>query len=217
MRTRMLKKRRDESVRSIMDAAMEVFAEVGYEGARVDDIADRAGISKSMIYYRVGDKEALYAAVIQDVFGDTAERISENIRQNLSPEEKCRIYIAEFAKAISQRPSFSKIMIREMASGWTNFSEVVVKDLTEILVIVKEIIDEGVREGVFTDINPLVMFLMIIGALLFFNLSLPLRTNFQNLAAGRVDIPDSDSLDVIVSEVQRIALLALKKDYRTCL
>jgi TetR/AcrR family transcriptional regulator len=55
-----LKEKRDESVQRIMNAAIEVFSEMGYSGARIDEIARRARINKAMIYYRIGDKQRLY-------------------------------------------------------------------------------------------------------------------------------------------------------------
>jgi AcrR family transcriptional regulator len=51
----------------ILAAAAEVFAQIGFAGARVDDIAARAGVNKAMLYYHVGDKERLYTAVLVEV------------------------------------------------------------------------------------------------------------------------------------------------------
>jgi TetR/AcrR family transcriptional regulator len=211
MTNKRLKKKQDHSIRMILDAAMEIFAESGYEGARVDEIAKRAGVNKAMIYYRIGDKKTLYEEVIRDVFGDTAERISENIRDELSPEEKFRIYIANVAKTMSQHPSFPRIMMREVASGWTNFSEAVVKDIAGILVIIKDIIDEGIRKGVFIDINPIIVHLMVIGTMLLFNLSVPVRKKFYYHLEGEIDVPDNSSIDNIVPEIQRVMLRILLK------
>jgi len=210
MRTKILKEKRDESIHRILDAAMEVFAEVGYEGARVDEIAKRAGVNKAMIYYRIGDKKTLYEEVIHDVFGDTAERISENIREDFSPEEKFKIYIANIAKTMSQHPSFPRIMMREVASGWTNFNESVVKDIAGILVIIKNIIDEGVKKGVFIDINPIVVHLMAIGTMLLFTLSMPVRKNFYHLLEGNIKVPKDASFEQILPEIEKVMLRALK-------
>jgi TetR/AcrR family transcriptional regulator len=205
-----IKEKRDESVRRILDAAMEVFAEVGYEGARVDEIAKRAGVNKAMIYYRIGDKKTLYEEVIHNVFGDIVERISENIQDEFSPEEKFKIYIANIANTMSQHPSFPRIMMREVASGWTNFSEAVIKDIAGILVLIKGIIDDGVKKGVFIDINPIIVHLMAIGTMLLFNLSMPVRKNFYHLLDGKVNVPDNESFDNIVPQIQRVMLRALK-------
>jgi TetR/AcrR family transcriptional regulator len=211
MTNKRLKEKQDHSIRMILDAAMEIFAESGYEGARVDEIAKRAGVNKAMVYYRIGDKKTLYEEVIRDVFGDTAERISENIRDELSPEEKFRIYIANVAKTMSQHPSFPRIMMREVASGWTNFSEAVVKDIAGILVIIKDIIDEGISKGVFIDINPIIVHLMVIGTMLLFNLSVPVRKEFYYHLEGEIDVPGDSSIDNIVPEVQRVMLRILLK------
>ncbi len=53
-------KKPGKSLENILDAASEAFAESGYAGARVDDIAKRAGINKATIYYNVGNKKELY-------------------------------------------------------------------------------------------------------------------------------------------------------------
>ncbi len=210
MKDNRIKERRDDSVRRILDAAMETFAEVGYEGARVDEIAKRAGVNKAMIYYRIGDKKTLYEDVIHDVFGDMVERISENIRDELSPEEKFRIYLTNIAKTMAEHPTLPRIMMREVASGWTHFSEAVIKDITGILVIVKDIIDEGVKKGVFIDVNPLVVHLMAIGTMLLFNLSTPVRKNFYHLLEGNIKMPENLSFENIVPEIQRMMLRVLK-------
>ena len=55
----------------IIASALAEFAEHGYEGARVDRIADRAGVNKAMIYYHYKGKENLYEKIIRD----TAEGI----------------------------------------------------------------------------------------------------------------------------------------------
>ena len=210
MRIKILKEKRDESIRQITDAAMEVFAGSGYEGARVDEIARRAGVNKAMIYYRIGDKKTLYEKVIHDVFGDTAERIKENIKEDLSPEDKLKTYIANIAETMAQHPPLPRIMMREAASGWTHFSQMVTRDISGILNIISEIIDEGVKEGVFLDIDPIVVHLMVVGTMLLFNMSVPVRENFYRLLKEKTKLPLSGFPDDIVPEIQKMMLRALK-------
>lgn len=50
----------ERSRRALMDAALEEFAAKGYAGARVQDIADRAGVNKQLISYHFGGKQGLY-------------------------------------------------------------------------------------------------------------------------------------------------------------
>ncbi len=53
---------------TILDAASSVFAADGFGGARVDEIARRAGVNKALLYYHVGNKQALYTAVLMRTF-----------------------------------------------------------------------------------------------------------------------------------------------------
>jgi AcrR family transcriptional regulator len=55
----------DRTRAALLDAALEEFAAKGFAGARVRDIADRAGVSKDLIAYHFGGKEGLYLAVQQ--------------------------------------------------------------------------------------------------------------------------------------------------------
>lgn len=58
----------DASQQRILAAATEVFAAQGLDGARVDDIAERAGINKRMLYHYFGNKDELFGAVLDDVY-----------------------------------------------------------------------------------------------------------------------------------------------------
>jgi TetR/AcrR family transcriptional regulator, mexJK operon transcriptional repressor len=61
----------------ILRAACEVFLAQGYEGASVDDIVRRAGVSKPTLYARFPEKRALFVAVVRHVCGEEANRVFE--------------------------------------------------------------------------------------------------------------------------------------------
>ena len=58
----------DASQQRILAAATEVFAAQGLDGARVDDIAERAGINKRMLYHYFGNKDDLFGAVLDQLY-----------------------------------------------------------------------------------------------------------------------------------------------------
>ena len=62
---------------AVLAAAAKVFAEKGFGGARVDEIAARAGVNKAMLYYHVGSKEELYAAVVARVLDGVVAQLAE--------------------------------------------------------------------------------------------------------------------------------------------
>ena len=60
----------DRSQSTILAAARDEFAEYGLGGARVDRIAERAGLNKRLIYYYFADKETLFQAVLEQAYRD---------------------------------------------------------------------------------------------------------------------------------------------------
>jgi len=68
-----------EAKERILDAAEKVFAEMGYDGARVDKIAKEAGVPKSLIYYHYLGKEALLDALMERLFSKGLSHITDEL------------------------------------------------------------------------------------------------------------------------------------------
>ncbi|MBW2064382.1 MAG: TetR/AcrR family transcriptional regulator [Deltaproteobacteria bacterium] len=166
MEKKTLKEKRTDTIRRIKDAAKEVFAEVGFEGARIEEIAKRAGVNKAMIYYRIGDKQALYAAVIHDVFSDILRRITKDIGDDKDPREKLKNYIWNLSLTMEKHPYLPSIMLRELASRAKSLPGVARRDIFQLVGVVTKIFEEGVKKGVFRRTNPLIVHTMIVGAIL---------------------------------------------------
>ncbi|WP_198411128.1 TetR/AcrR family transcriptional regulator [Microbacterium suaedae] len=76
--------------RELLDVASEVFADVGYSGARVDEIAARTRTTKRMIYYYFGGKEQLYIAVLERAYRGIREAEGRIDVAGLEPLEALR-------------------------------------------------------------------------------------------------------------------------------
>lgn len=198
-----------ETVRRILDAAAQEFADTGYEGARVDHIADCAGVNKAMIYYHIGDKKALYTRVLHEVFGDTTAILENSIRSAVIPVEKIRAYIHSIGQTIIKNPLLPRIMMRELASGGRHLPKIVAHDLAEIISLIGNAITRGHREGAFKKIDPLVLHMMVIGGIGYYRASEGIRRDFASLMDERIETKrDADASDLI-NEVEKIVLSAL--------
>jgi len=209
MERKVLREPRDTTAGRIMDAATQVFADVGFAGARVDEIARRAGVNKATIYYHVGDKAALYARVLHDVLGDTAARIARTIGPEQGPEEKLKTYIRGISDAISRHPSIPSIMMRELASGGLHLPNVVAEDMRQVLAVISDILDEGVRKGVFTRSNPALVHLMVIGAVVLSRLAEAMVARHESLRESVTIFPQGAG-DTVIAEAERLVLRALR-------
>ena len=204
------KQKRNETSRRILDTATEIFSESGFEGARVDEIAKRAGVNKASIYYHIGDKEALYARVIHDLFGNAAKQVIQNIKTGLSPQDKLKNYIRTLAGIVDRHPEIAAIMLREQASGGKNLPELIAQDIAGFVGIITEILDEGARQGIFIKTKPFIVHLMIIGAIVLFKMSTPIRSKYSALSSTFKENNDHD-VKGAAAEVERLVLNAVNK------
>src|SRR6266550_6112763 len=109
--------RPEESRASILQAAVREFAREGVAGARTDAIVRSAGVNKALLYYYFKDKEALYNAVLDQVFGGLLAAIEEVLTRDLSPKEKILAYAGTHFDYIANHPLYPRIVQGEMMSG----------------------------------------------------------------------------------------------------
>ncbi|WP_020587827.1 TetR/AcrR family transcriptional regulator [Desulfobacter curvatus] len=204
--------KKDQSVRKILNAALLVFATRGYNGARVDAIARKAGVNKAMIYYRIGNKLALYQAVIHDIYQDRAAQLHKDIQSKATPEDKLTTYIASVAAIMDAHPHFTRIMIREMVSGWANFGPAIFEEVSVTVRIVQAILDEGVEKGVFVQTNPLAVHTMIIGSLILNHLTQPVRNEIMAALDPSETPADISGFNQLVPQVQHLVIAALRPE-----
>jgi len=198
-----------KTAKKILMAARAVFAENGYNGSHVDEIARRAGVNKATLYYQIGDKDTLYANVIHQVLGNTAQGIAEAVAKAEHPEEKLKAYIHYIANTVDKNPELPPIMMREIASDGATMPKLVIKDIASVLTILIGILDQGKKEGVFTQTIPFLIHMMIMGTILFYKGAVPIKDRQVWLPA---EIRDRDKKlkGNIGDEVARLILRAVK-------
>ena len=114
---------------AILDAAEAVFAEHGFDGARIDAIAALAGYNKSLIFQYFTDKLGLYAEVIRRADDQTREMQNEalaslNAEAAITPEQLRSLFASYFGwyfDYLVQHPHIMRIFMWEMAEGWQTF------------------------------------------------------------------------------------------------
>ncbi len=169
------RQRKIVKVESILEAASIEFAEKGFAGARIDEIAERSGINKAMIYYHVGDKEELHAAVVLSVLRPTLDRVREIASRPLSPPEKLRAIVGELAAHAVEHPVMPRVMMHEIAAGGAHLPDEVIRCIGGIFGSVKSVLEEGVRSGVFRGVDPLAAHFSIIASTMLYVAAAPIR------------------------------------------
>jgi AcrR family transcriptional regulator len=79
---------RHERRRQLLDAALEVFVSQGYHAAAMDEIADRAGVSKPVLYQHFPGKLELYLALLDESVDTLVETVRDALRSNADPKQR---------------------------------------------------------------------------------------------------------------------------------
>jgi TetR/AcrR family transcriptional regulator len=199
-----------KTAEKILEAARAVFAEKGYSGTHVDEIAGRAGVNKATLYYQIGDKDTLYANVIHQVMGNIAQDISEAVANENNPEQKLTAYIHFIAAAVDKNPELPPIMMREMASGGEHLPRVVVQDIAAVVTTLISILTEGKKKGLFIDTVPFLIHMMIMGTILFYKRAVPIKDR-QNWLPAEVKSGDRKLKGRLGDAVADLVLRAVKR------
>ncbi|HSL19490.1 MAG TPA: TetR/AcrR family transcriptional regulator [Methylomirabilota bacterium] len=160
---------------TILDAASTEFAERGFAGARVDEIAARAGVNKAMLYYRVGDKRTLYTAVLMRNFDRVSTALEQTTTADGSARERLEALIGALTRMVHQYPDHPRIVLREIASGAVNLPPEVLARMLQVVDVVRGLLAEGVDSGEFRDLDPVLTHLSVVGAVVFLSATAPIR------------------------------------------
>ena len=181
-----------ETRNRILDAAGELFAEQGFGGAKVDEIARRAGVNKAMLYYHVGDKAALFAEVVTAHVGRIRTLVAATLAESDEPRSRLGAIPRAFARAVREHPYLPQLMLREITAGGPNMPDAAIRQIAEIMVMTKQVLDDGASRRVFRPVNPFAAHLMLVGAMMFIANALRLRDRFGD----QLPVPPSSQLDL---------------------
>lgn len=107
-----------ESTREkIKAAALEEFVEHGYDGARMQEIANRAGANKAMIHYYFQSKDALFEAILRESFEEMFQLFGQVWESNQSTEQLITSTVHEHLQFLAAHAHLPRILIRELNSN----------------------------------------------------------------------------------------------------
>ncbi|TXE20307.1 TetR/AcrR family transcriptional regulator [Psychroserpens burtonensis] len=110
-----MKTNKDENTEEqILNAAKNVFQVKGMDGARMQEIADKAGINKAMLHYYYRSKQLLFEAVFKTAFSLLAPQLNTILNDDSSIEDKIRNFTSNYITFISKHPYLPNFIIQEL-------------------------------------------------------------------------------------------------------
>ena len=139
----------------VLQVAQALFAERGYRGTSLRDIAKRIGIKAPSLLHHFPSKQQLYIAVLDRMFESIEDRANAIAWGRESPQERMRQAVADAIDFIASRPDFVRIMWKEMADESGVGRPVLKRRLPPLFSIALNFIFRGQREGAFRpEVDP---------------------------------------------------------------
>ncbi len=196
-----MRARGNQTRRAILRAAEQVFAERGYAGARMDDVAAEVGIKRASMVYYFRDKRSLYLALLQDVFGELLQRHQAVLTGPGSALDRILGCVDVWANGIAERPDIVRILLWETAFVRRASSEPLAATMAPIFQTISDAIAVGQRDGSFrSDTDPLRVLMIVTGATAF------LTIGMRVMIGERAQLPAAQLRDELRSLVQRLLI-----------
>jgi TetR/AcrR family transcriptional regulator len=176
--------RPEKSRASILKAAVAEFAEHGIAGARTDAIARAAHVNKALLYYYFKDKDALYEAVLDQVFSGLRARVMPVLESDLPPRQKLLGYVEAHFDYIAANPRFPRVVQSEWmrsGAGTTRMQRVAKEYFRPIFQKLVGVLAEGISTGEFRPVNPMDFLPSVAAVIVFYFTAAPLMKTLMKI------------------------------------
>jgi AcrR family transcriptional regulator len=153
----------------LLEVARHFFAEYGYEGTTVRDIALAAEANLAAVGYHFGSKEGLYQEVLRSQVAPLANTIGQVCASGLPPLDKIDSLVHAVFEHIRGRPEMAPLIARELASGRA-VNPALVQTFRRALPSVTRVIVEGQKDRSIRRGDPVLITLSVMAQPIYFNL-----------------------------------------------
>ncbi len=150
----------------IMKAARNVFLKKGYDGTTMQEIADKAGMNKSLLHYYFRSKDKLFQGIFLDVFRMFIPRFSEIFMSDKSIFEKIEEFSDHYIEMMIQNPLMPSFVLREISTNPQSLVDAM-KDMGAKPEFMIEAIKTEIEKGNIIEIDPSQLLVNLIGLCIF--------------------------------------------------
>lgn len=158
--------RGEETRAGIIAAAVKAFSNDGFAGASTRQIAALAGENQGLITYHFANKENLWRAAVDSIFGGLAGELTEraDILSDADPRTRLRLLIYYFVRYAAQHPEQMRLMVQEGKTESPRMAWLVDRHIKPLYGLYSEVVRDAQRAGVLPEGSVVHLFYILIGA-----------------------------------------------------
>lgn len=151
----------------IFEAARDIFQSKGLEGARMQEIADKAEINKSMLHYYYRSKEKLFEKVYELSIIKLMPQVASLLNEEMPLDVKLRKFSSKYLELIKANPDIPLFVIHEMNKNPSRLKKFIAKEIGKRVQPFLDQIKEEREKGNTVNLPPEQIFVNIMGMLVF--------------------------------------------------
>ncbi len=196
----------------IFQAAYDEFLEKGFEGARMQNIANRAGINKALLHYYYRSKERLFDAIVPHVIRQLPLSINTIIEDQMPFEKKIELIIELYISFLQKNPFIVRFVIREIMVNpeklVNTFKKIIDNNGSNIIDKIKEMIEKEANLGKIKSIPYEHLIINIVSLCVFPFIARPM---VENLILSRNKISFEEFIKNRSKVISEFIINAIKK------
>jgi len=149
----------------ILNIASEEFSKHGYSAVSMNSLVTRLEVNKATIYYHYKDKKALYHEVLKTSLSDSKANREKLLIGITDPKERFRAFLKGFLQTIKEKPYMVGLWMHEVANFGSNMDESLTPIVEEMVLFLKELLDELPLKQEYKSCNPYIIFSIIHGTI----------------------------------------------------
>ncbi len=185
----------------IITHAIELFSQKGYASASMDELGERCGLNKAMVFYYFKNKKGLYEAVMREVLVEIQQTIVEENKRHSTPKEELEGFIRTYAKFACEHPYLPSLLLKELSDSGAVVPEMLFASMRQLFALFSDILKRGEKEGCFNDAVPMILYFMVLGTLNLMITTKPLRIKASRMEDIEVDTCASCDIEEIADYV----------------
>jgi TetR/AcrR family transcriptional regulator len=151
----------------ILEAAKVVFIKKGLDGARMQEIADEAGINKALLHYYFRSKDKLFNAVFVDAFSTFVPQVAEVFSSEAPFLVKIQLFIDKYMSMLIENPHLPPFIIQEINRNPENIVFENIKKIKIYVPLLEQQVEEEIKQGRLRPIAPKQLLVNIMSMCLF--------------------------------------------------
>lgn len=165
----------------ILEAARQVFLEKGFDGARMQEIADKAEINKAMLHYYFRKKDKLFEKVFEDAFKKFIPQVGQIMLSDDDLIIKIKSFISTYIDLLMQNQFLPLFIMKEITRNPKIIENLITIKFSEVLEAFQYFIDDEVVKGKIKSVDAKNLIINIVSMCIFPFIAQPMMLTFFDM------------------------------------